>query len=67
MVNVEILSAVKNGSLAMNCYEMIAKNYKFYLSFENSVSFQFKKKKILFIYFSIALQRLCNRKIFQNS
>ncbi len=26
----------KNESL---CYEMIAKNYKFYLSFENSVSF----------------------------
>ncbi len=35
-----------NGSL---CYEMIAKNYKFYLSFENSVSFQFfSKKKIFF-------------------
>jgi hypothetical protein len=34
------------------CYEMIAKNYKFYLSFENSVSFQFKKKNFIYLFFN---------------
>jgi hypothetical protein len=55
------------------CYHMIAKNYKFYLSFENSVSFLlsffFNYSCLIlnfFFSYSIALQRLCDRKVIQN-
>jgi hypothetical protein len=54
------------------CYEMIAKNYKFYLAFENSVSFLINLllkifSSLLLSFSSTALQRVCHRKILQNS
>jgi hypothetical protein len=54
------------------CYEMIAKNYKFYLAFENSVSLLINLllkifSSLLLSFFSTALQRVCHRKILQNS
>lgn len=52
----------KCGPLMCNnsCYEMMAQNYKFYLSFENSVSFEnnFYRKIKNFIFF-LLVQQLC--------
>jgi hypothetical protein len=64
-------------SFHSQCYDMIAQNYQFYLSFENSVSlfllsfFFFAQPfifniKSCFLLHSIALQRLCDRKVIQN-